>query len=285
MATPFADFVVPPILHSAALLVGTAVIVALLYAIRPPVTQKIALSFTPWIITGAVFHVFYQLGEILGRQVITPTFAPLFSAPAVYLTTFILMGVIWVFAAIRVPSADHVDRIAKYLSVTGVGVVVPLAGLLVWQGFDPLVGPMQPIFPTLGVILTLVLTFVVYTFVGLWRTDVIAKARYVGVFVLFSHVFDGVTTMIGVDILGAGERSPLPRMIMDFAAGLPTAELLGTGWLFILVKILVAVVVIVVFADYVSEEPTEGNLLLAFIAAVGLGPATNNFFLFLLGVV
>jgi uncharacterized membrane protein len=40
---------------------------------------------------------------------------------------------------------------------------------------------------------------------------------------------------------------------------------------------------VVTFADYVSEEPTKGNLLFAFITAVGLGPALNNFFLFLLG--
>jgi len=282
---PFTGFFVPSLLHSAALIVGTAAVVLLLYAIRPPVTQRIALSFVPWIITGAVLHVFYQLGERYHGRLYPDAIAPFFSAPAVYLTTFVLMGIVWVFAAMRAPSTAQSARIAKYLTAIGTGIMLPLAGLLVRQGLNPGIGPMEPILPVFGLILTLALTFVAYTVVGLWRTDVIARVRYVGAFVLFAHLFDGVTTTIGVDFLGAGERSVVPRLILEFAADLPTEPFLGTGWLFILVKLLVAVVVVVLFADYVSEKPSEGTLLLAFVGAVGLGPATNNFFLFLLGVV
>jgi len=129
-----------------------------------------------------------------------------------------------------------------------------------------------------------VVTFVVYVLLGAWRTYIIAEARHVGWLVLFSHVFDGITTAIGVDLLGTTERSYLPRAIMEFAADLPTAEILGTGWLFVVVKVVVAVLVIVLFADYVSEEPERGNLLFAAVAFVGLGPAMNNFLLFLVGV-
>jgi len=47
------------------------------------------------------------------------------------------------------------------------------------------------------------------------------------------------------------------------------------------VKILVAAAVVVLMDDYLNEEPVEASLLLALVAAVGIGPATNNIVLFL----
>ncbi|WP_336328035.1 DUF63 family protein [Halovenus sp. HT40] len=282
MVVPFSDFVVPGPIQSAALLIGTGTIVVLLYALRPPLTQKIVLSFIPWVISGSILHVFWQLGKIQQRQLYPEPIEPLFSAPAVYLTTFIVLGAIWTLSAIIVPSYDRSDRIATYMLATGVGALIPLLGLVVWQGQDPQIAPMEPIWPVLGLIISIVLTFIVYIAIGAWRTYVIAQARSVGAFVLFAHTFDGVTTAIGVDVLGGGERSALPAAILDFAAGLPVADTIGVGWLFVLVKVTLASAIVVLFADYLDEEPTQANLLLALIAIVGLGPAVNNFFLFLL---
>ncbi len=282
MAAPFSGFVVPGLIQSAALLVGTVTIGVVLYALRPPLTQRIVLSFIPWIVSGSILHVFWQLGNILQRQLYPPPLEAFFSAPAVYLTTFIAVGLIWALASIIVPSRDRSNRIATYLLATGVGVVIPLIGLVLWQGLDDAIAPMEPIWPVLGLILSLVVTFVVYIAIGAWRTYVIAQVRYVGAFVLFAHIFDGITTAIGVDVLGGGERSALPAMILDFSARLPVADTIGVGWLFVLVKIIIASVIIILFADYVDEEPTQANLLLTLIAVFGLGPATNNFFLFLL---
>lgn len=282
MVVPFSDFVVPGPIQSAALLIGTGTIVVLLYALRPPLTQKIVLSFIPWVISGSILHVFWQLGKIQQRQLYPEPIEALFSAPAVYLTTFIVLGAIWTLSAIIVPSYDRSDRIATYMLATGVGVLIPLLGLVVWQGRDPQLAPMEPIWPVLGLILSIVLTFIIYIGIGAWRTYVIAQARSVGAFVLFAHTFDGVTTAIGVDVLGGGERSALPAAILDFAAGLPVADTIGVGWLFVLVKVSLASAIVILFADYLDEEPAQANLLLALIAIVGLGPAVNNFFLFLL---
>lgn len=281
MVAPFDGFVIPDLLPLAVLLVGTGLIAVLLYALRPPVTEQVVLAFIPWMVSGAILHVFWQLGERFDDQLYPPAIADLFAAPAVYLTTFIAAGMIWVLSAIIVPNYDKTDQIASYIAAMGIGTMTPLIGLAIWQGLgDELV--LQPIWPTLGLILSLVVTFIVYMLIGTWRTYVIAEARWIGAFVIFAHVFDAITTTIGVDILGAGERSVLPELIMDFAADLPTAEFIGTGWLFVLVKIVLASAIVVLFADYVKERPAEGNLLLAFIALVGFGPAVHNFFLFLL---
>ena len=55
---------------------------------------------------------------------------------------------------------------------------------------------------------------------------------------------------------------------------------LGDGWLFLLVKLVVATAVVWLFAAYVRETPAEGFLLLGFVAAMGLGPAAHNLLLF-----
>jgi len=85
---------------------------------------------------------------------------------------------------------------------------------------------------------------------------------------------------VGVDVLGFGERTPASRLIIEFADRLPTAEALGSGWLFVVVKLVLVGGVVVLFADYIEDEPTEGYLLLGFIAAVGLGPGVHNLLLF-----
>lgn len=287
LQAPFSNFVVPDPAYSGLLLVLTVVVVALLYTIRPPVTQWLVVALAPWMASGAALHTFYLLGEQFNRQIYPPVVEPFFSAPAVYLTTFVVMGAVWVVSAIVGGAMSSVteerDDVAQYLGATGVGVLITLTALLVWQGLDRQL-TLDPIIPIVGLIGAMVLTFIVYVLIGTWRTYIIAEARLVGALVLFAHLLDGVTTAIGRDVLGIGERSVLSARIMEFAADLPTAEYIGSGWLFAVVKLLLAVFIVVLFADYVSERPTRGNLFFAAIAALGLGPAMNNVFLFLLGL-
>jgi uncharacterized membrane protein len=112
------------------------------------------------------------------------------------------------------------------------------------------------------------------------RPEATATAGAVGLLALFGHGLDAVSTAVGVDVLGFGERTPLSRVIMEFAAGLPTADFLGSGWLFVVIKMVLVGGIVVLFADYIEETPAEGYLLLGFIAAVGLGPGAHNLLLF-----
>jgi len=287
MQVPFEGFVIPSPEYVALLVVGTAVVLALLYAIQPPVTQRTVLAFVPWVVSGSALHVFYLIGEQFDAQIYPPLLEPFFAAPAVYLTTFVGMGAIWVVSAIiglgSQSSIEGGDKVAQYLGAMGVGVMIPLVALVFWQGQDPALST-EPVFPLVGVILTMVLTFVVYILIGAWRTYIIAEARLTGALILFGQMLDGVTTAIGVDFLDIEERSALSRSIIEFSADLPTAETIGAGWLFVVVKTLLAAFIVVAFADYISEEPTRGNLFGAVVMALGLGPAMNNVFLFLLGV-
>jgi len=280
MADPFTGLDIPPLLHSIVLLVGTGVLGVLLYAVRPPVSQRTVLAFVPWIITGGTLHVFYQLGEIFSVQIYPPEYAPFFSAPAVYLSTFIGMGFMWTVSVMIVPE-DKLDlRVPQYLGATGIGVALPLIALVFWQGLDPQVEPMEPIWPVFGLVLSIVVSGVVYFLIGAWRTHILARAKYVGGLVIFAHVFDAITTTIGVDVLGAGEQSAVPRTILNFTGSLPLP--FGSGWLFILIKVVMASAIVIYFTDSLRERETQTNLLFAFVAALGLGPGAHNFFLFVL---
>jgi uncharacterized membrane protein len=284
MAAPFADFAIPPLLHLGFLLAGSAVLTAVLYAVQPPLTQRTVLAMVPWVVTGAILHVFHQVGEILNTAIYPAWAEPLFAAPAVYLTTFIGMGTTWLVAtAIGVQSSVVTrDRVASYLAGAGLGVMLPILVLYGYTATDPVFHPLEIVLPVAGLLVSLALAFVVYIALGAWRTYILAEARHVGGLVIFAHTFDGVTTAIGYDLLGATERSTLPRLILEFARDLPTNELIGAGWLFVAVKVVLAVVIVALFADYISDRPRRGTLLFAVIAVVGLGPALNNFFLFLL---
>lgn len=286
MVAPFSDFAVPPLLYLAVLGSITAILIALLYAIRPPLTQRTVIAMVPWVVSGAALHVFYQIGDMQGVSLYPSWAAPLFAAPTVYATTFVGMGVVWLVAGMLGSRSSALTRnsASTYLGGIGLGISLPLMALLAWQGLDPATGTTQIVFPLLGLIASLVAAFVVYMGLGAWRTYIIAETRYVGWLVLFAHLFDGITTTIGVDVIGTAERSFLPRRIIEFAGDLPTAPYIGSGWLFVIVKLLVALLVIVLFAEYIDEYPQRGNLFFAVVAFVGLGPALNNFFLFMVGV-
>jgi uncharacterized membrane protein len=286
MVVPFEGFVVPSPAHLAVLAAGTLAVAAALSFRRPPVSDAVVLAFAPWMVTGAAFHVLYQVGRQPGVGVYPPSLEPFFSAPAVYLTTFVLMGAVWVVATVVAdgngsnPSSSN--TVPRYLGGVGVVIVLVLFGLVVRQG-QAASATLRPVFPAVGLLVSLVLTGLLSVAIDRWRPAVLAETGDAGVLVLFAHVFDGVTTTIGVDVLGTGERSALPARIMDLAGALPTAQYVGTGWLFVVVKIAVATAVLAFFVDFVREEPARAYLLLAVVAAVGLGPGANNFLLFLLG--
>lgn len=140
-------------------------------------------------------------------------------------------------------------------------------------------GTLSVVWPGTALVAALVVTPLTWRVVTRLAPEA-AAAGSLGLLALFGHALDALSTAVGVDVLGFGERTPLSRVILDAAAALPTAEVIGVGWLFVLVKLAVAGFVVALLADYVREDPTEGSLLLGLVAAVGLGPGVHNLLLF-----
>ena len=259
--------VVPPLPYLAGLAVTLAVVAGSLNRLRPAVTSRVIVAFAPWMVTGAALHALYQLGS-------APTVvAPLFTAPTVYATTFGLAGAVWAGVA-RLDTGSVAGRLG------GVGLVAATitSGAVLQAGATR--GTLSPMLPVIGLGVSVALTGAVYWLVRAGWPSVLATTGDLGLLVVFGHVLDGVSTTIGVDLMGATERSPIPQTIMEVAGALPTAGALGTGWLFVLVKVGVAVAVLALFADFVEEDPVQGNVGLGVVAAVGLGPGAQNLLLF-----
>ena len=256
-------FALPPLLYLLPLLAATAAVVTLLVRERPTVRESTVLSFVPWMITGAAAHVI----EVIGTA--PPALAPLLGTPSVYISTFVLAGAIWALADERV------------LTITGMVAALCSVGAVLVMGDR--YGAISLFWPLLALVVSIVLT------AGVWmlfrRVFPVAAetTAVVGLLVVFGHVLDGISTAIGIDALEVHERSPLPRAIMGVAETLPTAEVIGVGWLFVLVKLVLACGLVWLMTEYVEDAPSEGFLLLALIAAVGLGPGVHNLLLFAVG--
>lgn len=255
-------FALPPLPYLLGLTLGLAAVGAALAARRPAVRERHALALVPWVLVGATAHVLYVVGAL------PEAVRPLAGTPAVYATVAVVAGAAW--AGLDATGRDP----ARPLGLVGVALFVPLLGAALATAES-----LAPRWPGVAVVVAALLA------AGAWRALLavrpgVAVTARVGPLVVFAHALDGVSTAVGVDVLGFGERTPLSQVIIEFGAALPTADLLGAAWPFVLVKVALAAVVAVVLADFVRDEPTEGYALLALVAALGLGPAVHNLVLF-----
>ncbi len=263
-------FALPPLPYLVGLLVAVAAVVALLRRVDPEVTPPVVAGFTPWMVAGAAGYALFQVDGVPGAA------APLFGSPAVYLSTFVLAGLVWAaLDAGGFPAASWSLRsIPALLLVSG----AVTAGAVVGIAF--VTTDRLTLLPSaVGLVLAVAMA------VGVWvalrhARPVIRSAGSAGLVLVLGHVLDGVSTAIGTDLLGFGEQTPLSRLLIEAGASITPG--LGGGWLFVLVKTALAAVVLVVLADYVREDPRRGLLLVGLVAAVGLGPGAHNLVLFVI---
>lgn len=265
------DFGLPPLVYLAVLLAAAAVVGGLLYRTRPSVTEAAVTALAPWMAAGGTLYAMYQV------EVVPPSLVPFFGSPAVYLTVGVLAGAIWAAAADRPATGWQPTTAPGVLALTGSALLVATLAAAYASAVHGSGGP-NGLLSVVILLVSVVLTAVVW--VSLKRLREVSATGTVGLLAVFGHALDGVSTTVGYDLLGFGEQTPLSRLIIEFSASLPTADVIGAGWLFIIVKLVLAGAIVALFDEFVREEPTEGYLLLGLIAAVGLGPGAHNVVLF-----
>lgn len=267
-----AGFTIPSIVYVAPVTVGLLFVIWLLYTVRPPITDSTVMAFTPWIATGSVLHVLYQ------QPAFFKVVRPFFGTPMVYLTTAILAGAVWFFAEVIAQMRDERASVDRLLAFVGTGVLITFTAFSLYIGSE--LGTIRPFFPVIGIALSAMGAGFAWIGLSLTFTESAAVTGRTGAIVVFAHVLDGVSTAIGVDFMGVGERTPMSRIILEYSAQLPTAEVIGVGWLFLLVKLLLALFIVVAFREYVESSPAQARLVLLLVAALGLGPGAHNMLLF-----
>lgn len=255
-------------LATAALVVAALLVVvaARQYGLSP--SDRVVLAFVPWVAVAASLTV---LADVV---VLPAALATLFDGALSYLVAFVLGGAVWVATA-DTEWADWTPT--ELVALTGVLLFAPIAGgTLAMSGRE-----LHPLWPVVALLAAVALTMVTWGYLREWVPQV-GRTGELGIVVLFGHLLDATTTLVGIDLLGFAEQTPLPRAMMEFAATLPTADLLGVGWLFLVFKLLLAVAVLFL-AGVGSPEPSgERNLFLGLVAASGLGPGVHNLVLYVL---
>jgi uncharacterized membrane protein len=215
-------------------------------------------------VLGSAVHVLYVV------EALPAVARPLGGTPAVY----VAVGVVGVGTWLAADATLDGPAVPRALAASGGMLAIGAVAAVGVAGAS-----LSPAAPAAGVVVASALAGVAW--VVLTRAvPAVRVTGSLGAFVVFAHALDGVSTAVGIDVLGFGERTPLSRLIIEFAAGLPTEPVIGAGWLFVLVKLGVASLVVWLFADLMEAEPTRSRLLLGFVAAVGLGPAVHNLLLF-----
>ncbi|AXR79410.1 DUF63 family protein [Natrarchaeobaculum sulfurireducens] len=266
-------FVLPPWYLLGPTLVILGGVVAFLWSLDPPVTDRTVLAFVPWMLFGSTLHVLHRL-EAYPTEI-----AVMFASPGVYLVTATAAGIAWALGIV-LHAAGLQATSERLPGIVGTGFFVVFTMFAIFTSWDA--GTFEPFWPVISVVIAGIITALAWLGLGLWFTDVAATTSLTGVIVVFGHALDGVSTGIGYDLLGAHEEVPVSRFVLETAEGLPTAEVIGAGWLFVLLKVALAVVVLGLFREFVEEAPRQARLLLAFIAAVGLGPGVHNVLLFMI---
>jgi uncharacterized membrane protein len=251
----------PPLPYIGLLVVSVGGAGILLHRTNPRVTEEIVLGTSPWMLAGAALYVVYELG------LAPPGIEPLFSSPAVYLVAFVGASLVWV-AALDV-GADPVG----WLALSGLLVAMPAIVAVILSARS-----LAPVLPAIAAVAAAVLSGAIWWLLRAWEPQV-EVLGWAGVLTVFAHALDGLTTVVGVVHLDFIERTPLSRFLLEFAAGAPV-PLLGAGWLFVVVKLLLGTGVAWLLAPTVRDHPRQGFLLLIVVIAVGFGPGVHNVLLF-----
>ncbi len=258
-------FALPPLPYLLALLVALGLVAWGFTRRRLAVTERHIVALATWMVVGSVLYVLHSLRAFpTALQYLTGT-------PAVYLSVAVVAGAVWL-------AADAADLpVPETLATTGILALLPTLGYAVVIGLDR--GTFRPLWAVVITVVSVVVAAVAW--VALRRAvPEVAVTGGVGALAVFGHTLDGVSTAIGLDALGFHEQTPASRFIIELGNSLPTAQYVGGGWLFVVVKVLVASLIVYALAGYVRDEPTEGYLLLGLVAAVGLGPGAHNLVLF-----
>ncbi len=267
-------FSLPGLVYLVPLVLTLLAVVGVLVFLEPDVTDWTVVAFAPWMMLGAVLHVLFQ------QSAYPDVLQPLFGTPTVYLTTAVLGGIVWAVSTLLSAMRRRASN-DRQLALLGAAITVVFATFSMFIGATGGgLTPASAFWPVIGLVVAGLVAALAWLALSLTFTDAAAVTGAPGALVVFAHSLDAVSTAIGVDVLGAGERTPLSAAILDFASGLPTSSVLGDGWLFVIVKILLALVIVAAMEDLYRDAPFQARAVLGGVAAVGLGPGIHNLLLF-----
>jgi uncharacterized membrane protein len=210
----------------------------------------------------------------------------IFISPLIYFTVFFLaFGSLLI--AKHLQRRGYTDTYHYPLGAIGVGVAAVTVGYLTWlSATTAYVGFYPGVFVvTMGLAsLIAVGAYLLLERVAPWANE---GTRYMGIVIVWAHAVDGVANVIASDWATAfglaslyGSKHPVDRILSGFTRSIQGPELtamVGDSWMFLVVKVVVAVAILAIFEEeFLEDSPRYAVVLLAAIVAVGLGPGTRD---------
>lgn len=219
--------------------------------LKVPIDRKFFIATTPFILLAAVLRVMRDSGMVT---------SPMYVSPLIY---FLVFGITFTILLCSVGFSRMQKKIPYHYLMFLIGVM-----LLIGFGFNIRFPNYIVIFQIVG--LTAVIAALLY---GGYKLKPLLFTP-MNVAIMTAAMFDAVSTFVGVDFYGYGEKHVLPNFFFGLAGG---------AWVMLPLKF-----VVVLFAVYVIDK-IEGdtffkNFVKFAILTVTLGPGARNTLRLAMGV-
>lgn len=241
-------------------------------------------------------------GELLLLSELSTT-SPAFSVPypiSLFLVfplvygTMLLLILVPLLAAVSLVRRGSLSNYYRPWMIVGFGVIGILLGYLA-SFLGTTAGTFHPVVP--AVVLGATTTLAVFIWAGVVRIvpSLLSGTGAAGLVVLWGYILDGVNSVVAVGwatTLGLSTTfttaSPIAstvRFLMELTLPAQFVTATGTAWLYLTVRILVALGLVWVFdEDVVEVDPLMTNVMLAAVLAFALVPAVADLLRLTFGV-
>jgi len=197
----------------------------------------------------------------------------LFISPVIYFTMFAFAVTVFL-VAVAAERRGHVGDYARVVAGAGGVAFVVVAAYLAYFGLSE--GRIAAWIPVSVVGASTVVFAVVWFAVDRLAPIVNEGTGAMGAALLWAHLTDGFSTVVGVEYLGYTEKQP----VVDAVIGAT-----GTTYSFVVLKAGIVLLILYAFdAEFFEEFDRLPYLLLVAVLAVGLGPGTRNTVRMTLGI-
>jgi uncharacterized membrane protein len=230
-------------------------------------TKSFFFALVPYGFLGGALRVVEDAGAF------EPPLAYFFISPVIYITMFVFTAAVFL-SAVYAEREGAIDDYAKPVAGAGATAFVAVAAYLVYFGVTE--ASVVPWIPAVVAGAATVVFGVVWFPLGRFVPEVNVETGLMGAVLLWAHLLDAFSTVVGVEYLGYSEKQPIVDSLI-------TAT--GTTYSFVVLKTGIVLLILYAFDEKFFEEFRRlPYLLLVAVLAVGLGPGTRNTLRMTLGI-
>jgi uncharacterized membrane protein len=243
----------------------------------------------PWMLFGGALRVVEDAFDSARELGFTPAieypFNTLLISPLIYFTVFAL-ALTALVASKYLQSRGYTDTYHYPLGGVGLAFLAATVGYLFSLALTTAYTDWHPAILVTTVLLASLIAGATYAVTDRFWPAVNSGTGLMGLVVVWGHAIDGVANVIASDwtwVFGLpayGSKHPIDRILSDVVTTFQPASVtaaIGDSWLFLVVKIAVAVAIVSLFDDrFMEDSPRYSIVLLGAILAVGLGPGTRD---------